>query len=136
MVLGKQICIADSYGINSSHLTFSSWNGEVTMEENEAYWAGLTVAVIMLGSGFSLLLFPAYTGYGAVILSLGVMTMILVLMTKALITQIQKWMDYNARIEETVANILAFRKEEIKAQHETVSDEESEKAKVEEEVTA
>ena len=106
------------------------------MEENEAYWAGLTVAVIMLGSGFSLLLFPTYTGYGAASLFLGALSMILVLMTNAVITQIQKWMDYNARIEETLAKILAFRKEEIKAQHETVSDEESEKAKVEEEVTA
>ena len=63
----------------------------------------------MLGSGFSLLLFPVFTGYGAVILSLGVMTMIVVLMTKTLVIQIQKWMDYNARIEETVANILALR---------------------------
>jgi len=39
--------------------------------------------------------------------------MILVLMTKALITQIQKWMDYNARIEETVSNILALRQKGI-----------------------
>jgi len=83
------------------------------MDEGEAFWAGMVVSVIMLGSGFSLLLFPAYTGYGAVILSLGVMTMILVLMTKALITQIQKWMDYNARIEETVSNILALRQQGI-----------------------
>jgi hypothetical protein len=106
------------------------------MEENEAYWAGLTVAVIMLGSGFSLLLFPTYTGYGAVILSLGVMTMILVLMTKALITQIQKWMDYNARIEETVSNILALRKEVIANPPRTEATKEPEKAKAEEEEIA
>ena len=106
------------------------------MEENEAYWAGLVVAVAMLGSGFSLLLFPAYTGYGAVILSLGVMTMILVLMTKALITQIQKWMDYNARIEETVSNILALRKEGIQTLPQTVATTKPEKAKVEEEEIA
>lgn len=79
------------------------------MDEKEAYWAGLVVATVMLGSGFSLLLFPVFMGYGAVIMSLGIMTMIVVLMTKALIIQIQKWMDYNARIEETVANILALR---------------------------
>jgi hypothetical protein len=103
------------------------------MEENEAYWAGLVVAAAMLGSGFSLLLFPAYTGYGAVILSLGVMTMILVLMTKAVIIQIQKWMDYNARIEETVSNILALRKEEIKPLPQTGLKAEPEKRKVEEE---
>ncbi len=79
------------------------------MEENEPYWAGLVVASIMLGSGFSLLMFPAFMGYGAIIMSLGIMTMVVVLMTKALIIQVQKWMDYNARIEETVANILAMR---------------------------
>jgi len=76
----------------------------------------MVVAAAMLGSGFSLLLFPMFTGYGAVILSLGIMTMILVLMTKALIIQIQKWMDYNARIEETVANILALRTQMVHGQ--------------------
>jgi len=45
--------------------------------------------------------------------------MIVVLMTKAVIVQIQKWMDYNARIEETVANILALRKQVIPAEHGT-----------------
>ena len=85
------------------------------MDENEAHWAGLIVAAIMLGSGFSLLLFPVFTGYGAVILSLGIMTMIVVLMTKTLVIQIQKWMDYNARIEETVANILALRTQVVQA---------------------
>ncbi len=91
-------------------------NGETVLDENEAYWAGLIVATVMLGSGFSLLLFPVLMGYGAVILSLGIMTMIVVLMTKALIIQIQKWMDYNARIEETVANILALRTEVVPSQ--------------------
>ena len=86
------------------------------MEENEPYWAGLIVAAIMMGSGFSLLCFPVFTGYGAVIMSLGIMTMIVVLMTKAVIIQIQKWMDYNARIEETVANILAMRSQVTPAQ--------------------
>ena len=89
------------------------------MDENEAYWAGLIVATAMLGSGLSLLLFPVFMGYGAVIMSLGIMTMIVVLMTKALIIQIQKWMDYNARIEETVANILALRTEVVPSQTKT-----------------
>lgn len=89
------------------------------MDENEAYWAGLAVSMVMLGSGFSLLLFPMFTGYGAVILSMGIMTMIVVLMTKAVIVQIQKWMDYNARIEETVASILALRKQVIPAESKT-----------------
>ena len=86
------------------------------MEDNEPYWAGLVVAAIMLGSGFSLLMFPVFTGYGAVIMSLGIMTMVVVLMTKALIIQVQKWMDYNARIEETVANILALRSQVVPSQ--------------------
>lgn len=86
------------------------------MEENEPYWAGLVVAAVMLGSGFSLLMFPVFMGYGAVIMSLGIMTMVVVLMTKALIIQVQKWMDYNARIEETVANILALRSQVAPAQ--------------------
>jgi hypothetical protein len=94
-------------------------NGETILEENEPYWAGLVVAAIMLGSGFSLLLFPVFTGYGAVIMSLGIMTMVVVLMTKALIIQVQKWMDYNARIEETVANILALRGHVTPAQSQT-----------------
>jgi len=102
------------------------------MDEGEAYWTGLIVAVIMLGSGFSLLFIPAYTGYGAVILSLGVMTMIVVLMTKALITQIQKWMDYNARIEETVSNILALRTEGIHVPPRTEAKPEKEKVEEEE----
>jgi len=89
------------------------------LDENEAYWAGLAVSMVMLGSGFSLLLFPMFTGYGAVILSMGIMTMIVVLMTKAVIVQIQKWMDYNARIEETVASILALRKQIIPAESKT-----------------
>lgn len=90
--------------------------GKTVLDENEAYWAGLAVSMVMLGSGFSLLLFPMFTGYGAVILSMGIMTMIVVLMTKAVIVQIQKWMDYNARIEETVASILALRKQVIPAE--------------------
>lgn len=91
-------------------------NGETVLHENEPYWAGLVLAAIMMGSGFSLLLFPMFTGYGAIIMSLGVMTMVVVLMTKALIIQVQKWMDYNARIEETVANILALRSQVVPSQ--------------------
>lgn len=41
--------------------------------------------------------------------------MIVVLMTKTVVIQIQKWMDYNARIEETVANILALRTQVVEA---------------------
>ena len=78
------------------------------IDENEAFRAGLVIAIVMLASGFSMLFIPAYTGDGAVVLSLGVMTMVLVLMMKVLVVQIQRWMDYNARIEETVSEILSF----------------------------
>ncbi len=78
------------------------------IDENEAFKAGLAIAVIMLASGFSMLFVPTYTGDGAVVLSLGVMTMVLVLMIRVLVSQIQGWMDYNARIEETVSEILTF----------------------------
>jgi hypothetical protein len=100
---------------------------KAALDENEAYWAGLAVSMVMLGSGFSLLLFPMFTGYGAVILSMGIMTMIVVLMTKAVIVQIQKWMDYNARIEETVASILALRKQVIPAEHVTEAESEDDR---------
>jgi hypothetical protein len=112
-------------------------NGETGLEENEPYWAGLVVAAIMLGSGLSLLMFPMFMGYGAVIMSLGIMTMVVVLMTKALIIQVQKWMDYNARIEETVANILALRSQVAPAQSQATvpqpkkDNEKAEKLKVE-----
>jgi hypothetical protein len=103
------------------------------MDEREAYWAGLVVSVIMLGSGFALLFAPLFTGYGAVILSLGIMTMIVVLMTKALITQIQRWMDYNARIEETVSTILALKVDGVEAKFLINAEDKSEKPTVEEE---
>jgi len=77
--------------------------------ENEAFWAGMAVAIVMLASGFSMLFIEPYIGFGAVVLSMGVMTMMLSLMVRVLIIQIQRWMDYNARIEETVATILSLR---------------------------
>ena len=81
------------------------------VDENEAFKAGLAISVLMLASGFSMLFIPTFTGDGAVVLSLGVMTMVLVLMIKVLVSQIRRWMDYNARIEETISEILTFRRE-------------------------
>lgn len=80
------------------------------IDESEAFKAGLATASIMLASGFSMLFVQAYTGFGAVILSLGVMTMVVVLMIRVLVTEIRRWMDFNARIEETVSEILSFRR--------------------------
>jgi len=96
--------------------------------ENEAFWAGMAVAIIMLASGFSMLFIQSYTGFGAVVLSMGVMTMMISLMVRVLIMQIQRWMDYNARIEETVANIVSLRQayapESLKPEKENQTSEE------------
>jgi len=83
--------------------------GVMMADENEAFWAGMLVAIIMLASGFSMLFIESYVGFGAIILSMGVMTMMLSLMVRVLVIQIKRWMDYNARIEETVATILSLR---------------------------
>ena len=80
------------------------------IDENEAFKAALAISVLMLASGFSMLFIPTFIGDGAVVLSLGVMTMVLVLMLKVLVSQIRRWMDYNARIEETISEILTFRR--------------------------
>ncbi len=84
--------------------------GEAMIDHNEVFRVGLSVASIMLVSGFSMLFVPTYMGFGAVILSLGVMTMVVVLMMRVLVTEIRRWMDYNARIEETVSEILSFKR--------------------------
>jgi len=51
--------------------------------EDEAFWAGIAVATMMLGGGFSMLFLHAYTGYGAIVLSLGLMTMALTIQMRA-----------------------------------------------------
>ena len=51
--------------------------------EDEAFWAGIAVATMMLGDGFSMLFIRALTGEGAVVLSLGLMTMALTLQLRA-----------------------------------------------------
>lgn len=86
------------------------------MDEKEAFRAGLAIAIIMLASGFSMLFISTYTGQGAVVLSLGVMTMVLVLMMKVLVDQIQGWMDYNRRIEEIFSKMLSLQTEPGKKQ--------------------
>jgi len=51
--------------------------------EDEALWAGIAVASMMLGGGFSMLFLQAYTGYGSVVLALGLMTMALTIQMRA-----------------------------------------------------
>lgn len=89
------------------------------IDENEAFWAGLAIAIAILASGFSMLFVSSYTGEGAVILSLGVMTMVFVLMIKVLVSQLNGWIEYNRRIEETLSQILSLQtkpEKEIEAQ--------------------
>jgi len=51
--------------------------------EDEAFWAGIAVAVMMLGGGFSMLFLHTFTGFGAVVLALGLMTMALTIQMRA-----------------------------------------------------
>lgn len=53
------------------------------INEDEAFWSGIAVAVMMLGGGFSMLFLPSFTGYGSVVLALGLMTMALTIQMRA-----------------------------------------------------
>src|SRR3989304_3524985 len=53
------------------------------ISEDEAFWAGIAVATMMLGGGFSILFLRALTGEGAVVLALGLMTMALTMQLRA-----------------------------------------------------
>lgn len=53
------------------------------ISEDEAFWAGIAVAVMMLGGGFSMLFLSTFTGFGAVVLALGLMTMALTIQARA-----------------------------------------------------
>ncbi len=53
------------------------------INEDEAFWAGIAVAVMMLGGGFSMLFLNTFTGFGAVVLALGLMTMALTIQMRA-----------------------------------------------------
>jgi len=51
--------------------------------EDEAFWAGIAVATMMLGGGFSMLFLRTLTGEGAIVLALGLMTMALTIQMRA-----------------------------------------------------
>ena len=51
--------------------------------EDEAFWAGIAVATMMLGGGFSMLFLRTLTGEGAIVLALGLMTMALTIQLRA-----------------------------------------------------
>jgi len=69
------------------------------ISEEEAFWAGIAVAVMMLGGGFSMLFLQAYTGYGAVVLALGLLTMALTMQMRAKpIEQIEAMASFESRV--------------------------------------
>jgi len=51
--------------------------------EDEAFWAGIAVATLMLGGGFSMLFLRTLTGEAAVVLALGLTTMVLTMQMRA-----------------------------------------------------
>lgn len=53
------------------------------ISEDEAFWAGIAVATMMLGGGFSMIFLPNFTGFGSVVLALGLMTMALTIQLRA-----------------------------------------------------
>jgi len=53
------------------------------ISEDEAFWAGIAVATMMLGGGFSMLFLQNFTGFGSVVLALGLMTMALTIQLRA-----------------------------------------------------
>jgi len=66
--------------------------------EDEAFWAGIAVATMMLGGGFSMLFLRALTGEGAVVLSLGLMTMALTIQLRAKPRRyIEGWSQFESR---------------------------------------
>jgi len=47
--------------------------------DNEDVLLGMTIAAVILGIGLSMFLLPNYTGYGAVVLAIGMMTLALMI---------------------------------------------------------
>lgn len=53
------------------------------IDEEEAFWAGIAVAALMLGGGFSMLFMRTLIGEAAVVLALGLTTMVLTMQMRA-----------------------------------------------------
>ena len=80
------------------------------INEEEALWAGIAVAVMMLGGGFSMLFLQAFTGYGAVVLALGLMTMALTIQMRAKpIEQFETPTPYEAQVLTSTPPLEALR---------------------------
>lgn len=66
--------------------------------EDEAFWAGIAVATMMLGGGFSMLFLRTLTGEGAIVLALGLMTMALTIQLRAKPRRyIEGWSPFESR---------------------------------------
>jgi hypothetical protein len=80
-------------------ITRISRNSELIMiREDEAFWAGIAVATLMLGGGFSMLFLRTLTGEGAVVLALGLLTMTLTMQLRAKPRRyVESWTPVEAR---------------------------------------
>jgi hypothetical protein len=69
------------------------------LSEDEAFWAGIAVATVMLGIGFSVLFIRTYTGFGAIILSIGLMTLTFTIHMRAIHNE---RIEYGSSIESNI----------------------------------
>ena len=70
----------------------------IMIREDEAFWAGIAVATLMLGGGFSMLFLRTLTGEGAVVLAIGLMTMTLTMQLRAKPRRyVESWTPVEAR---------------------------------------
>lgn len=100
--------------------------------EDEAFWAGMAVATMMLGGGFSMLFLYAFTGFGAVVLALGLMTMALIIQMRAkAVDQVEYPTPYESRVSTPTKPIVSQR-ETTETQTKPTSEPALERAQTEE----
>ena len=110
--------------------------------EDEAFWAGIAVATMMLGGGFSMLFIPNFTGFGSVVLALGLMTMALTIQLRAKpMEQIEPMAPIESRIlaptvpiEPQESEFEERVEESVSAQSQVQNGQETERAASEEQV--
>jgi outer membrane biosynthesis protein TonB len=91
---------------------------ETMIDEEEAFWAGIAVATMMLGGGFSMLFLQTFTGFGAVVLALGLMTMALTIQTRARSTESIKPNDAFESCVTTSSRSIDASRETVKSERE------------------
>jgi hypothetical protein len=75
------------------------------LNEDEAFWAGIAVATVMLGIGFSVLFIRTYTAFGAVILLMGLMTLTFTIHMRAIHNERT---EYGSSIETNILTPTSF----------------------------